>query len=104
MAICRECHKRMSQSCMVSWVRPFLSLANICTGFKIPEVKFLQVSAAASTCPRTHLTCIMLCRGKADPSQFVQARLLAARRYVQALSILYPESSGGVLDRRIFVV
>jgi hypothetical protein len=48
MAMCRECHKRMSQS-EICQDAPFMynRLANKLVAFKIPEVKFLLVSAAA---------------------------------------------------------
>ena len=54
------------------------------TGFKIPEVKFLQVSAAASMSPPVARQLSFTCRkpGRADIRQYEQAGLRGARRYV----------------------
>lgn len=51
MTVCRECHRKMSkssisQSASEGVIEYHIDMRYFRLGFKIPEVKFLQVSAA----------------------------------------------------------
>lgn len=59
MTICRECHRKMSmsscfQSASEGVIEYHIDMRHFRLGFKIPEVKFLQVSAAVGTYTRLH--------------------------------------------------